>query len=99
MPTETESSSVRGENRQISAGLAELNDRLDDLWVKYLDCLDQYQRAQESVQKALSSVRQVYVYTAVVFGLLTFLPSGFLFPCPSQFQIVCRQTIRAGFLR
>ncbi|KAI7332507.1 hypothetical protein KC315_g4631 [Hortaea werneckii] len=55
MPTETESSSVRGENRQISAGLAELNDRLDDLWVKYLDCLDQYQRAQESVQKALSS--------------------------------------------
>ncbi|KAI7158724.1 hypothetical protein KC349_g4703 [Hortaea werneckii] len=55
MPTETESTSALGENRQISAGLTELNDRLDDLWVKYLDCLDQYQRAQESVQKALSS--------------------------------------------
>ncbi|KAI7230363.1 hypothetical protein KC330_g6996 [Hortaea werneckii] len=55
MPTETESASALGENRQISAGLTELNDRLDDLWVKYLDCLDQYQRAQESVQKALSS--------------------------------------------
>ncbi|KAI6823171.1 hypothetical protein KC340_g11882 [Hortaea werneckii] len=54
MPTETESTPALGENRQISAGLAELNDRLDDLWVKYLDCLDQYQRAQESVQKALS---------------------------------------------
>ncbi|KAI7314536.1 hypothetical protein KC326_g5000 [Hortaea werneckii] len=55
MSTETESTHALGEDRQISAGLAELNDRLDDLWVKYLDCLDQYQRAQESVQKALSS--------------------------------------------
>ncbi|KAI7539438.1 hypothetical protein KC331_g9756 [Hortaea werneckii] len=55
MRTETESTAALGENRQISAGVAELNDRLDDLWVKYLDCLDQYQRAQESVQKALSS--------------------------------------------
>ncbi|KAI6907761.1 hypothetical protein KC318_g745 [Hortaea werneckii] len=55
MPTETESTPTLGENRQLTAGLAEVNDRLDDLWVKYLDCLDQYQRAQESVQKALSS--------------------------------------------
>ncbi|GAB1735596.1 hypothetical protein NU219Hw_g4172t1 [Hortaea werneckii] len=55
MQAETESTPALGENRQISAGLAELNDRLDDLWVKYLNCLDKYQRAQESVQKALSS--------------------------------------------
>ncbi|KAI7197908.1 hypothetical protein D0869_01131 [Hortaea werneckii] len=55
MPTETESTPALGDSRQISTGLAELNDRLDDLWVKYLDCLDQYQRAQESVQRALSS--------------------------------------------
>ncbi|KAI6815291.1 hypothetical protein KC332_g10930 [Hortaea werneckii] len=44
-----------GQDKQNATSLAELNDRLDDLWIKYLDCLDRYQRAQESVQKAFSS--------------------------------------------
>ncbi|KAI7282893.1 hypothetical protein KC343_g949 [Hortaea werneckii] len=50
-----EKESVPGQDKQNFTSLAKLNDRLDDLWIKYLDCLDRYQRAQESVQKALSS--------------------------------------------
>ncbi|KAI7283496.1 hypothetical protein KC345_g2945 [Hortaea werneckii] len=50
-----EKEAVLGQDKHNTASLAELNDRLDDLWIKYLDCLDRYQRAQESVQKALSS--------------------------------------------
>ncbi|RMY61819.1 hypothetical protein D0863_11155 [Hortaea werneckii] len=55
MSVETENGPALGQERQNTTSLAELNDRLDDLWIKYLDCLDQYQRAQESVQKAFSS--------------------------------------------
>ncbi|KAI7331128.1 hypothetical protein KC315_g5312 [Hortaea werneckii] len=51
----TDNAAAPGQDEQNSTSLAELNDRLDDLWIKYLDCLDRYQRAQESVQKALSS--------------------------------------------
>ena len=57
-----------GQDKQSSTSLAELNDRLDDLWIKYLDCLDRYQRAQESVQKALSSVRGANVFLYCCFS-------------------------------
>ena len=38
-----------------------LQDRLDTLWQKYLDHLDQYQKAQAELQKELSAVRLLYL--------------------------------------
>lgn len=39
------------------AELANLHERLDGVWMKYLDCLDLYQSAQAELSRTLSSVR------------------------------------------
>ena len=42
--------------KPLADDLVALHDRLDALWERYLDHVDQYQKAQHELQKQLSSV-------------------------------------------
>lgn len=50
-----EDEALQTEQRQDGATLVELYDRLDELWARYLTCLDDYNTAQTSIQKHLAA--------------------------------------------
>lgn len=79
--------------------LHKLNLKLDDLFERYLNLIDQYQAARKQLSTELSSVR--YHFIACVERKKTSLTTnkGLLFVGPSKLQFEFTATIWTGFLR
>jgi hypothetical protein len=78
------------------AAILAFNDKLDRLWERYLDLLDQYQGAQRELQNDLSAVSS---RQQPRISLCLTDTSGFLLPRPSQLQVHFPQALWARLLR